>query len=372
MRSGNPIIRISNIQNGKVIVDAGTVFVKDSIVSNLENYKLNIGDVLMALSGATTGKIGKVPEGLENSYLNQRVGRFLPNNEKLDASYLGLLLSQSGHLENIFANAFGSAIPNVSPSFLESLQIPLPPTIEEQRRIASVLDEQMKAVEGARLAVEAQLKAANLLPNAFLRVVFESEEAQNWQKRKLGEVCDVVAKLVDPKDEKYANLPHISSENIEGKTGRLLFAKSAKEDNVTSGKYLFGSGEVLYSKIRPYLRKVLVTENDGVCSADIYPIQVKPNSLDLHYLALILLSDEFTNYADEQSRRARMPKLNREQLFSWKISLPNTVEEQRKIVERINEQMQAAETLKKSLTEELEAVKKLPAALLRKAFAGEI
>ncbi len=66
-----------------------------------------------------------------------------------------------------------------------------------------------------------------------------------------------------------------------------------------------------------------------------------------------------------------MPKLNREQLFAWDIPLPS-VAHQRDIIKRLNEQMQAVETLKESLTDKLEAVKRLPAALLRKAFAGEI
>ncbi len=93
LMSGNPIIRISNLQSGKVVIDGGTVFVKDSIVSNLENFKLYAGDVLMALSGATTGKIGTVPADLKDSYLNQRVGRFLPNKEKLDINFLSHLIT---------------------------------------------------------------------------------------------------------------------------------------------------------------------------------------------------------------------------------------------------------------------------------------
>jgi len=58
-------------------------------------------------------------------------------------------------------------------------------------------------------------------------------------------------------------------------------------------------------------------------------------------------------------------------LFAWDIPLPS-VEKQREIIGRLNEQMQAVEALKQSLTEKLAAVNKLPAALLRKAFAGEL
>jgi len=97
---------------------------------------------------------------------------------------------------------------------------------------------------------------------------------------------------------------------------------SAAEDKVISGKYAFKAGAVLYSKLRPYLCKAALAAFDGICSADMYPLMVEDSQLDACFLLNVLLSDHFTRYAVTLSGRARMPKLNREDLMGYEIPLP--------------------------------------------------
>src|SRR5262245_9638387 len=138
----------------------------------------------------------------------------------------------------------------------------------------------------------------------------------------LGEVVLITASIVDPKDTRHSSLPHVSAEHIASITGELLPLRSAAEDGMESGKYLFDTGDVLYSKLRPYLRKATVANFAGLCSADIYPIKTDASRLCPEYLRLILTSDRFTAFANEASARSRMPKLNREQLYSYECELP--------------------------------------------------
>ena len=91
---------------------------------------------------------------------------------------------------------------------------------------------------------------------------------------------------------------------------------------MTSGKYLFEPGCVLYSKLRPYLRKAALASFRGLCSADMYPIRTNDVRLTAEFLFWIFLSPEFTAYADVLSHRARMPKLNRDQLLAYVLPLP--------------------------------------------------
>lgn len=190
---------------------------------------------------------------------------------------------------------------------------------------------------------------------------------KGWKQCKLGSVCDIVARQVDPKLPQYGALPHVNGENIEGGTCRLLYLRTAAEEGMTSGKYLFEPGNVLYSKLRPYLRKAVYVDFRGVCSADMYPLTVDSDVLDPHFLTWLLISDEFTSYADAQSRRARMPKLNREQLFDWDVLLP-PLAEQKRIVAILSEQMAAVEKARAATLAQIEAAKALPAAYLRQVF----
>ncbi len=252
---------------------------------------------------------------------------------------------------------------------LAAVRIPFPPLVE-QKRIAAIMNERMATVERARAAAEAQLEAAKGLPAAYLRAIFNSPEAQKWPRKSLGETCEIVARQVDPKLPEFGALPHVNGENIESGTCRLLYLNTAAQEGMRSGKYLFEAGDVLYSKLRPYLRKVAVVDFRGVCSADMYPIRVNRELLDPHFAAWLLLSDEFTRYADDESRRARMPKLNRDQLFAWSAPAP-PLAEQRRIASMLSEQMAVAERTRKPLEEQLDTINKLPATLLRRAFAGE-
>src|SRR5205085_939083 len=123
------------------------------------------------------------------------------------------------------------------------------------------------------------------LPAAYLRVVFESDEAHYWPRRRLEEVSFINAPIVDPRVPEFGALPHVNGENIETLTGRLMYLNTAIDEHMISGKYLFEPGAVLYSKLRPYLRKVVVADFRGLCSADMYPIMVNRDVLNPHYTA---------------------------------------------------------------------------------------
>ena len=263
----------------------------------------------------------------------------------------------------------GSTFDAINRDQLEALEIPLPP-LAEQERIAGRLTEQLGGVERARDAAAQRLAAAEALPAALLREVFDGPQASGWETVRLGDVCRCVEGQVDPRDAEYARLPHINGENIESGTGRLLEVRTAAEDGLISGKYLFEPGMILYSKLRPYLRKVTIAPTRGVCSADMYPLMFDPARVDPAFALYSLLAEPFTTYAVDESRRARMPKLNREQLFAWDFPLPPDLPTQRRLAAELTQRLAAAEGVIARCREELAAIEALPASLLRDAFGG--
>jgi len=186
----------------------------------------------------------------------------------------------------------------------------------------------------------------------------------------LGEVCAIEARQVDPMLSEYAALPHVGPENIESGTGRLLAVRTAAQDGMTSGKYLFEAGDILYSKIRPYLRKAAIAPFKGLCSADVYPLRVKAAVVDSQYLLWLLLSEGFTRYAHGCSGRARMPKLNREQLLSWRTAVPSLAE-QRRIAAHLSEQLAAIERARDAGAERVRSAQLLTSSAVTQVFSGE-
>jgi len=181
----------------------------------------------------------------------------------------------------------------------------------------------------------------------------------------LGEVCGIESALVDPREKGFRALLHVGGANIESTTGRLFNLQTAEQEELISGKYLFGERDVLYSKIRPYLRKVALPSFSGLCSADIYPLRPVESRLHREFLFYLLLSLEFTEYANRVSNRAGMPKINREQLFAFRTVLP-TPTEQARIVSRIREAMQRVDEVR-----QLRATVELQADALSTAVFGD-
>lgn len=297
--------------------------------------------------------------------------------EKIISSLLHSFLRQPSVLKAAMASFTGTVgQQRVPETFLANLQIPLPPTIEEQRRIAAILDEQMKAIEQARLAVEEQLAAANLLSSAFLRSVFESEEAQNWQKRKLGEI----AKTCSGSTPSRGNPDYYKGSISWVKTGELkdglileteehISELALKETSLrllppeTLLIAMYGQGQ---TRGRTGLLKKPATTNQA-CFA------VLPNeTFDSYFLQYWFRHNYQRLRQETEGRGGNQPNLNGDVLNKQIVSLPDEVNEQGKFVEKLNEQMLVVGTLKQSLTDKLEAIKRLPAALLRKAFAGEL
>src|SRR5687768_3241458 len=101
---------------------------------------------------------------------------------------------------------------------------------------------------------------------------------------------------IDPKEEPWSEMPLIAPNHIESGTGRVLNIESAAEQGAESGKYAYPAGTVLYSKIRPALAKACIAPENGLCSADMYPIVPTPSLLP-GFLLMQLLSGAFTDWA---------------------------------------------------------------------------
>src|SRR5690606_3222715 len=131
--------------------------------------------------------------------------------------------------------------------------------------------------------------------------------------------------------------------HVESATGRLLYLETAEEQGADSGKYLCQEGDVVYSKIRPALRKVCVAPKACLCSADMYPMRGH-SGLENQYLFWFILSEPFSAFALLESDRVAMPKINRESLGGLKLARP-PAEEQRNIAALLNQETQQIDAL---------------------------
>ena len=236
----------------------------------------------------------------------------------LRQDYLLYYIKSNYSMTYINALARGAVRNNLRFSVLKTFDIPYK-SLDEQQHIVSELD----LLTGI---IEKQKNQLSELDNLVMSIFYDMFGApisndKGWKSTKLGNIVEIKSKLVDPNIEPYCTQYHVGPANIVSGNGDIIDCQMAKDENLISGKYSFKKGVVLYSKIRPNLNKVAIPTFVGICSADMYPLEVKDNAINI-YIQKLLSSKEFLEYAVICSGRARMPKINREDLFNFRFFLP--------------------------------------------------
>lgn len=176
-KEGIPLVRISNIENG--IVNINECIYVNKLEKNEEKYVIEKGDLLIALSGATTGKNG-VYYLDEIAYLNQRIGNIkIKNKEKVLNEYRNYYIALKN--EDILNLAYGGAQPNISPKVIEFISIPLPP-IKEQQRIVNRIESLFAKLDRAKELIENTLAQFEQNKMAILHKAFTGELTAKWRK----------------------------------------------------------------------------------------------------------------------------------------------------------------------------------------------
>jgi type I restriction enzyme, S subunit len=288
--------------------------------------------------------------------------------QKLLLSAFFNFYSQSNeYLCDVAKECTGTTRNRISRSSLAQIPIPLPPLLE-QRRIVGILDEAFEAIETANANAEKNLQNARSLFESHLNEVF-TKKGKGWVEKRFDEVCEITSTLVDPRKKEFIDLTHVGAGNIESKTGVFVGLKTAREEGLISGKFLFDESMVLYSKIRPYLMKVARPDFKGLCSADMYPLAPIPNVVTRDYLFHLLLSKNFTDYAIQGSARAGMPKVNREHLFEFRAWLPD-LKTQKQLADKLDSLSTETQRLEAIYRQKLAALEALKKSLLDQAFSG--
>ena len=303
------------------------VFGANGIIGRYSDYNHEESQLLITCRGATCGTVNM---SLPKSWITGNAMVIRPKEPEIDIRYLEYFCRGGMDFSAVIT---GAAQPQITRQSLAPQLVRYPP-LPEQKRIVAILDEAFAGIATAVANTEKNLANARELFESYLNTVF-SQSREGWKKQSLSDLCDITSSLVDPREQEYFDLPHIGAGNIISFIGDLIDIQTARDEGLKSGKFVFDSTMVLYSKIRPYLMKVARPEFEGLCSADIYPLKPNSDVLDRDFLYYMLLSKDFTEYAIRGSARTGMPKVNRNHLFAYRVMSPS-IEEQKKVAEKLD------------------------------------
>jgi restriction endonuclease S subunit len=212
------------------------------------------------------------------------------------------------------------------------IEIPLP-SIEVQNLIADQIERQKEIFKGVEKIIN------NWAIDDYIDFSVSEEAFSN--------IAIVDGQII--KDEKlrvkFSQL-YVGGEYIQSGTGVLKKLKTVKDAGIVGPSYIFKSGQVVYSKVRPNLQKCFYATFDGICSSDIYPLTIINKNVAPEYLAVVMQSKYFANKTLVFQDRAGMPKINRDQLATINIVLPS-IDMQQTIVETVGKQIKILKDLEK-------------------------
>ena len=161
------------------------------------------------------------------------------------------------------------------------------------------------------------------------------ELPDTWSICCLGELCDYGNCINVDTSNIDDSAWMLDLEDIEKDTGIVLQKIRKAERNAASTKHLFHKGQVLYSKLRPYLNKVVLADEDGYCTSEILPLEFERNILP-QYARYYLMSPAFLGYANKCSYGVKMPRLGTADGKKAVMSIP-PLNEQVRIVATIEQ-----------------------------------
>lgn len=325
--------------------------------------------IIVSAVGARCGK-AFLAKGKWSAIANTHI--IYTNDKLIDIRYLYYVLN-----DEFWWVKRGNAQPFIVVNESLSKPFALPP-LKEQLRIVSRIESLFAKLDEAKKRAQEVIDEFEIRKAAILYKAFSGELTAKWRdenrinnysysKKRFDEVAIIKSNLVDPAE--YQDYPHIAPDNIEKKTGVLLEYHTIAEDGVKSGKHRFYPGQILYSKIRPNLSKVVVVDFDGLCSADMYPIEAIGDTKCLWYF---MLSENFLEQASSAGSRSVLPKINQKELSALTVTIPDSIEEQKEIANIIDSLLAKEYQVKETAEVVVEQINTMKKAILARAFRGEL
>lgn len=389
---GIPVIPTEAIGRRRLHTE-GLPKVSTATAERLSRHKLKEGDILFARRGAQAIGLSAIVEKEHEGWLCGTGAILLRlNSTDVDAKFLSFAFSSEVSMAWLKTHAVGAVMPNLNEGVIRSFPLVLPP-IGEQHSIAHILgtlDDKIELNRRMNETLEAmaralfkswfvdfdpvRAKAEKRQPagmdaetTALFPASFEESPLgmipKGWRVDTIADIGENARHGIRPSDTLPAT-PYIGLEHMPRKS--IALSEWGAAGNVTSNKFAFREGDILFGKLRPYFHKVGVAPLDGVCSTDI--VVVTPMQPEWFGLLLCHLSStDFVDAVDAASTGTKMPRTSWRDMARYKVVLPN-----RHISERFTKQVRPlVETIRCNIMQ-FRTLAALRDALLPKLLSGEI
>ncbi len=371
-----PFLKVSDINKKGKYVSIAKNYIDNEILLQ-QNYKLiPKGSIIIAKIGEALKKnhrkINKVKCLIDNNL--QAMVPYQYNN--LDFLYYILKIIDMDWFNN------GGTIPSINNNKLLSYSIFLPPK-EEQDKIADFLDHTLDKIDKFVKLTERQIELLKeqkevLINDAITKGIDKNVEYKDSGIDWIGEIPEhwevtrlkYILKNQTEKDRVLKdNQVYIGLANIESKTGNIIGIDN--DIKIQSDSPKFKEGDILFGKLRPYLSKVAIARNDGLCSGEILVLRKRTSIVFKKYIFYRLLSYNFISIVNSSTYGSKMPRAEWSFIGSLKITIPPK-KEQEEIVAYIEKETNKIDRTIELYKNQIELIKEYRTSLIASAVTGKI
>jgi type I restriction enzyme, S subunit len=355
-KGGIPVIRISDIRDGRVeVTDSVQVIPKE----DYKDFIVEEGDILVAISGATTGKFGIYKTSV--TALKKKIEK----------------------------DAYGGAQPNISSKKIEEMQITIAP-IEVQKRIVSRIEELFSELDKSIEQLKTAQQQVRVFRQSVLKWAFEGkltnkqakkgELPKEWKTIRLNELCKIIGGVTkgrDFKGKQTIQLPYLRVANVQDGYLNLKEIKTIEVLPSDKEKYKLEYGDILYTEggDKDKLGRGTIWKNEiEGCIHQNHVFRARPLSkeIDSKYLAFYSQTKSAKNYFFKHGKQTtNLASINLTVLSNLPVPICS-YEEQQQIVREIESRLSIADKVEETIVNSLAQAEALRQSILKKGFEGKL
>lgn len=234
-------------------------------------------------------------------------------NNQLYMPYLYYFME--GYVEELRKLSIGGVIKYIKLGNLTEALIELP-KIEDQRTIVDILNKSKRILSYHQQQLQ---KLDELVKARFVEMFgMPVSNTKHWKTEKMNRVAPAVNYSGVFDDAVWL----LNLDMVESQTGRILNYLIVSKSEIGNSTCAFDTSNVLYSKLRPYLNKVVIPDRCGFATSELVPLQPVKEKINREYLAFMLRSDEFVNTISEKVAGAKMPRVSMSDFRSFDVPIP--------------------------------------------------
>ena len=342
-KTGMPIVGLEHIVPNEMLVKNFEVNTKNTFTKTFKK-----GQILFGRRRAYQQKAGVATfDGICSGDIT--VIEAIP--EKIEPELLPFIVQNEYFFEHAVKGSAGSLSPRVKWEHLASYEIELP-SLEQQRILANKLWVAYRLKESYKKLLAA---TEEMVKSQFIEMFGNPvTNDKKWETQPIQEI----APEKPSNDLQEGDVWLLNLDMIEPNTGRVIEKVYVDSKELLSVSP-FDEGNVLFSKLRPYLNKVVIPNGKGYATTELLPLRPKGKKLNKTFFSYLLRSDEFVTYANSIATGTKMPRMPLTSLRKFECILP-PMEQQQQFV-AIAEQ---ADKSKFELRKSIEAIDKVIKSLI--------